>query len=107
MASFYRSFCLIGESKGNGAGSGVRFPGPFAILDPGLEAIMNLLKAVSGANGGEAVRRLGSHFGLEASPGRVFFALCLSLLLSPALAQTRVKPGFNLFSAEQDVEIGK
>jgi predicted Zn-dependent protease len=34
-------------------------------------------------------------------------ALGLSPLGSGALAQTRVEPGFNLFSAQQDVEIGR
>ena len=38
---------------------------------------------------------------------RVVFSLCLGLLISPAFSQTKVKPGFNLFSAEQDVEVGK
>src|SRR5262245_64980364 len=34
----------------------------------------------------------------------------LSVLLAsaaPALAQTQVKPGFNIFSAQQDIEIGR
>ena len=38
-------------------------------------------------------------------------ASCVTLLLvampMTGLAQTRVKPGFNLFSAQQDIEIGK
>ncbi len=38
---------------------------------------------------------------------QVVFSLCLGLLISPVWGQTRVKPGFNLFSAEQDVEVGK
>ncbi len=36
----------------------------------------------------------------------VFF-LFLGLFTSPVRSQTKVKPGFNLFSAEQDIEIGK
>ncbi len=35
------------------------------------------------------------------------FSLCLGLLISPSFSQTKVKPGFNLFSTEQDVEVGK
>ena len=40
---------------------------------------------------------------------RSFSALIVTLLLMPAIAsaQTKVKPGFNLFSAEQDVEVGR
>jgi len=40
---------------------------------------------------------------------RTFSAVLVTLLLTPALAlaQTKVKPGFNLFSAEQDVEVGR
>jgi len=40
---------------------------------------------------------------------RTFSAVIMAVLLMPgiALAQTRVKPGFNLFSAEQDVEVGR
>src|SRR5688572_7985290 len=33
--------------------------------------------------------------------------LSIVALAAPALAQTQVKPGFNVFSAEQDVEIGQ
>ena len=55
---------------------------------------MNSLDAIPDANGTRKVRR----------PGLV---MCLFLLVSPAWGQTKVKPGFNLFSAEQDVEIGK
>jgi hypothetical protein len=33
--------------------------------------------------------------------------VALTLCVAPAWAQTQVKPGFNLFSAEQDVEIGR
>ena len=43
--------------------------------------------------------------------GAVAGALLLSLTLVPAVsvlaAPTQVKPGFNVFSAEQDVEIGR
>src|SRR5258708_20274641 len=43
--------------------------------------------------------------------GAVAGALLLSLTLVPAIpalaAPTQVKPGFNVFSAEQDVEIGR
>ncbi len=39
------------------------------------------------------------------SPG--VFWLCLGLLTSPGWGQTKVKPGFNLFSEEQDVEVGR
>jgi Zn-dependent protease with chaperone function len=40
---------------------------------------------------------------------RSFSALLVVVLLTPglALAQTKVKSGFNLFSAEQDVEVGR
>jgi len=40
---------------------------------------------------------------------RTFSALLVTLMLTPAiaLAQTKVKPGFNLFSPEQDVEVGR
>src|SRR5881275_1198831 len=40
---------------------------------------------------------------------RTFSAVLVTLMLTPAiaLAQTKVKPGFNLFSAEQDVEVGR
>lgn len=37
----------------------------------------------------------------------VLVLLLFSLWFEPALAQTTVKPGFNIFSVEQDVEIGK
>jgi predicted Zn-dependent protease len=36
-----------------------------------------------------------------------FVALLLVVMPMTGLAQTRVKPGFNLFSPQQDVEIGK
>ena len=55
---------------------------------------MNSLDAIQDANGTRKVRR----------PGLV---MCLFLLVSPAWGQTKVKPGFNLFSVEQDVEVGK
>src|SRR3954454_16430230 len=40
---------------------------------------------------------------------RTFSAVLVTLMLTPAiaLAQTKVKAGFNLFSAEQDVEVGQ
>jgi Zn-dependent protease with chaperone function len=40
---------------------------------------------------------------------RAFSAVLVTLMLTPglALAQTKVKAGFNLFSAEQDVEVGQ
>jgi len=40
---------------------------------------------------------------------RTLSAVLVTLMLTPAiaLAQTKVKPGFNLFSAEQDVEVGQ
>src|SRR6476620_2656336 len=40
---------------------------------------------------------------------RVMAALILALSIVPvaSFAQTNVKPGFNLFSAEQDVQIGQ
>ncbi len=40
---------------------------------------------------------------------RTLSAVLVTVMLMPgiALAQTRVKPGFNLFSAEQDVEVGR
>src|SRR5436305_6989911 len=40
---------------------------------------------------------------------RTFSALLVTLMLTPAmaLAQTKVKPGFNLFSPDQDVEVGR
>ena len=55
---------------------------------------MNSLDTIQDANGTRKVRRPG-------------FVMCLFLLVSPAWGQTKVKPGFNLFSVEQDVEIGK
>ena len=55
---------------------------------------MCLLAVIQGANGTGRVRLLG-------------LVICLLLLVFPARGQTRVKPGFNLFSAQQDVEIGK
>ena len=58
------------------------------------EEIMNSPDAIQDANGTRKVR----------NPGLV---MCLFLLVSPAWGQTKVKPGFNLFSVEQDVEIGK
>jgi Zn-dependent protease with chaperone function len=38
---------------------------------------------------------------------RTALAVCFALLASSALAQTQVKSGFNVFSVEQDVEIGR
>jgi len=40
---------------------------------------------------------------------RAFSAVLVTLMLTPGilLAQTKVKPGFNLFSPEQDVEVGQ
>ena len=40
--------------------------------------------------------------------GRAVLAGLMAAVLagSPAAAQTKIKPGFNLFSVEQDVEIG-
>ena len=54
------------------------------------EEIMNSPDAIQDANGTRKVR----------NPGLV---MCLFLLVSPAWGQTKVKPGFNLFSVEQDV----
>ena len=39
--------------------------------------------------------------------GVLAVALTAAVASGPALAQTKIKPGFNLFSAEQDVEIGR
>ena len=36
----------------------------------------------------------------------VILTACLCLVQSPLIAQTQVKPGFNLFSEEQDIEVG-
>src|SRR5262249_6507445 len=56
---------------------------------------------------------------VKATPGRIMrqprflqvIASCVTLLLvvmpMSGLAQTQVKPGFNLFSPQQDIEIGK
>jgi len=38
---------------------------------------------------------------------RSLVALCLLTLPIESFAQTQVKPGFNLFSPQQDIEIGK
>jgi hypothetical protein len=37
----------------------------------------------------------------------VAISVALTLMVFGAEAQTKVNPGFNLFSAEQDVEIGR
>ena len=55
---------------------------------------MNLRAAIDHAKGTGKVRPLS-------------ILICLLLLVLPAWGQTRVKPGFNLFSTQQDVEIGK
>ena len=55
---------------------------------------MNLRAAIDHAKGTGKVRPLS-------------ILICLLLLVLPAWGQTREKPGFNLFSTQQNVEIGK